>query len=151
MDVGQGQVVSAPLPPSFGSTTIVGIAQLNDSVRSELASMESRFSFDPSVEMTNDGMMYLVRCMLKREQVPPMRIVIPRNYPNALPTVERAVLDLESFYYDDLQNAIHDQLNKLAPRNIVDILNTWDNTVASFSSNQVPSANFEDFSFGELA
>lgn len=67
-----------------------------------------------------------------------MRIAVPRNYPIMMPRVERAILDigkilnknkiehcLDSFYYDDLQNAIHDQLNKQSPRSIVEILDVW--------------------------
>ncbi|KAI1725293.1 med15 subunit of mediator complex non-fungal domain-containing protein [Ditylenchus destructor] len=132
--------------------TIVSATILSDHVRNELMAMDKRFLFDNNVEMTQDA--FTIRCSLRREQVPQMRIVVPRNYPASAPTVERAVLDLDSFYYDDLQNAIHDQLSKTMPRTITDILNTWDNTVLQFynsgSSQMIPNTNFEDFSFGDV-
>lgn len=71
--------------------------------------------------------------------MPPLRLVIPRNYPAGAVTVERAVLDLgkylmnfcfnlnlpDSFSFDDLQNTIHEQLGKQQARGITDILNIW--------------------------
>ncbi|KAI1731788.1 med15 subunit of mediator complex non-fungal domain-containing protein [Ditylenchus destructor] len=147
--MGSSDVVMGNVAPQV---TIVSAAQLSDHVRNELMAMDKRFLFDNNVEMTQDG--FTIRCSLRREQVPQMRIVVPRNYPASAPTVERAVLDLDSFYYDDLQNAIHDQLSKTMPRTITDILNTWDNTVLQFynsgSSQMIPNTNFEDFSFGDV-
>uniref|UniRef100_A0A915D2L7 Mediator of RNA polymerase II transcription subunit 15 n=1 Tax=Ditylenchus dipsaci TaxID=166011 RepID=A0A915D2L7_9BILA len=121
---------------SAGST--INAAQLPESVRSELMSMEKRFLFDPDVEMTQEA--FAVRCSLRREQVPSMVILVPRNYPVSAPRAEQTPLDLDAFYYEDLQNAIHDQLNKMAPRSIIEILNIWDAAVQKYHNS---STNFD--------
>jgi hypothetical protein len=146
-DLGDGTAAYA----TDGRVAQVGYAtlmQLPDAARNELSSFEDRFGLDPNVEVSQDNQSYIVRCSLKREHVPQLRLVIPRTYPAAPPSVERGVLDLDSFYYDDLQNAIHDQLGKMAPRSIMEILNSWDNTVQQFYSSQqgqqMPANTFEE-------
>uniref|UniRef100_A0A914D938 Mediator of RNA polymerase II transcription subunit 15 n=1 Tax=Acrobeloides nanus TaxID=290746 RepID=A0A914D938_9BILA len=126
--------------------------QLAEPMRSEFLALDDRFSFDQNVEFNNDH--FVVRCNLKREPVPPLRVVVPRSYPASAPTVERAALDLASFYYDDLQNSVHEQLNKALPKTIADVLNTWDNAVQEFYANQTSSTlddlSFSGPNFGEL-
>jgi hypothetical protein len=143
------------MDPSQSAASTAAIMHINEAARSELAQVENRFIFDTNVEMTADGQSHVVKCTLKREQVPSLRLVIPRSYPSSPPSAERAVLDIDSFYYDDLQNAIHDQINKLGPRSIVDLLNTWDNTVQQFYSGpQMASNAFDELlsssNFGDL-
>lgn len=125
----------------------VNISQLPDAIRSEIADLEQRFQFDPSVEIASDMNSFVIKCILRSQQVPPLRLIIPRGYPVGSVTVERAILDLDSFYFDDLQNFIHEQFGKLNSRTITDILNTWENAVQQFyASGQMGQNNFEDFS-----
>ena len=87
-------------------------------------------------------------------------------------TVERAALDLglhfvnwqqyfmqiipthisDSFYYDDLQNAIHDNLAKTTVHTIVEILNTWESTVTQYyaSTNMNTFDLLENTNFNEI-
>ncbi|KAL3070186.1 hypothetical protein niasHT_039379 [Heterodera trifolii] len=110
----------------------VNILHLPEMVRGELNSVEQRFQFDPTVELNTDANAFIVKCILKREQVPPLRLVIPRNYPAGTVTVERTALDLDSFSFDDLQNAIYKEMNKQPAQGITDTLNFWDNAIKKY-------------------
>ncbi|KAL3122011.1 hypothetical protein niasHT_004133 [Heterodera trifolii] len=110
----------------------VNFSELPEMVRGELNSVEQRFQFDPTVELNTDANAFIVNCILRREQVPPLRLVIPRNYPAGTVTVERTALDLDSFSFDDLQNAIYKEMNKQLAQGITDTLNFWDNTIEKF-------------------
>uniref|UniRef100_A0A914GX44 Mediator of RNA polymerase II transcription subunit 15 n=1 Tax=Globodera rostochiensis TaxID=31243 RepID=A0A914GX44_GLORO len=123
----------------------VNILQLPELVQSEISGMEQRFHFDPNVELSPDSNSFIIKCILKREQVPSLRLIVPRNYPAGTVSVERAVLDLDSFSFDDLQNTIHEQLGKQPVQGIADILNIWDTTVQQFYSGQMPQASYQDF------
>ena len=112
-----------------------------------------------------------------------MRIVIPRNYPAAPPTVERAVLDLGGCLERAAAQLRHSATNRpsrvvllrrpperhsrpaeqggaedhcgyiehLGKPLTVPMTPLQDNTVHTFSFNQVPSATFEDYSsFGDV-
>uniref|UniRef100_A0A915N9T3 Mediator of RNA polymerase II transcription subunit 15 n=1 Tax=Meloidogyne javanica TaxID=6303 RepID=A0A915N9T3_MELJA len=103
----------------------VNISQLPDAIRSEIAELEQRFQFDSIVEIASDMHSFVIKCILRSQQVPPLRIIIPRAYPVGAVSVKREILDLDSFYFDDLQNYIHEQFGKLNSRTITDILNTW--------------------------
>ncbi|KAL3099752.1 hypothetical protein niasHS_000236 [Heterodera schachtii] len=145
-----GAVTSSANMAAMGSgggigKVTVNILHLPEMVRGELNSVEQRFQFDPTVELNTEANAFIVKCILKREQVPPLRLVIPRNYPAGTVTVERTALDLDSFSFDDLQNAIHDELDKQPAQGITDTLNVWDNTVQQFYSGQMPQSNYQDF------
>ena len=131
-----------------GAGITVNLSQLPEIVRSEINNLnvDQRFIFDPIVEIVSDMQSFVVKCTLKSQQAPSLRLVIPRNYPASAVTVERAVLDLDSFYFDDLENTVHDQFGRLALRTITEVLNTWENAVQNFYSNgQMPQNNFEAF------
>ncbi|CAD5221432.1 unnamed protein product [Bursaphelenchus xylophilus] len=140
-------------------TTEMGVGggvlmKLPEQARTEFANFDQNISYI-SVEPSNDGMYFIVVCALKREQIPNLRVSVPRNYPNQLATVERAALDLDSFYFDDLQNAIHEQLSKAPMHSVTDILNIWENTVMQFFNNQsLGGGGFDDLltgtNFGDL-
>jgi len=131
--------------------------QLCDAARRELASLADRFHVDPDTEQPQ-GMAaaVIVKCNLRRmdvPQVPPLRLVVPRAYPNGHVSVDRAALDLDSFFFDDLQNVIHDRLAKHnGLRTITDFLETWESTVRQYYIGQTtfdelfssPSTNFDD-------
>ncbi|KAI6177174.1 Mediator of RNA polymerase II transcription subunit 15 [Aphelenchoides bicaudatus] len=136
-----GQNYAGMAQNSMGGNDMMGISMVNSNLsrlpehaRNELVQFESRISFANSLEVSADGLAYILVCTLRADQVPCLRLVIPRTYPQQAASVERAALDLDSFYYDDLQNAIHDQLK--AAHSITDILSVWENTVSQFSSNQ---------------
>ncbi|MCP9258370.1 Mediator of RNA polymerase II transcription subunit 15 [Dirofilaria immitis] len=61
--------------------------------------------------------------------VPPLQLIIPKTYPNGEVLVGRAALDLDSFFFDDLQNVIHERLARPGLRTVTDFLETWESTV----------------------
>ncbi|KAF7632825.1 hypothetical protein Mgra_00007756 [Meloidogyne graminicola] len=131
---------------SSGRSVTVNISHLPDVVRSEIAELEQRFQFDSNVEISSMNS-FIMKCILRSNQVPPLHLIIPRGYPVGSVQVKREVLDLDSFYFDDLQNYIHEQFGKTNPKTIKDILNTWESTVQQFyASGQMTQNNFEDFS-----
>nr|CAD2181311.1 unnamed protein product [Meloidogyne enterolobii] len=140
--LGSGNVGGRP------SGITVNISQLPDAIRSEIAELEQRFQFDSIVEIASDMHSFVIKCILRSQQVPPLRIIIPRGYPVGAVSVKREILDLDSFYFDDLQNYIHEQFGKLNSRTITDILNTWESAVQQFYENEQmgQNNNFEDFS-----
>jgi hypothetical protein len=98
------------------SSTInnANLARLPEQARSELTAFEARISYANNLEASTDGLSYVLVCtlskssicskkngkmILEREQVPNLRLVIPRAYPQHPASVERAALDLgESFW-----------------------------------------------------
>lgn len=67
-----------------------------------------------------------MRCLESSWQsVPPLRLVIPSNYPNTPVTVDRAALDLDAFFFDDLQNTVHERLARPDLRSITEFLENW--------------------------
>lgn len=57
--------------------------------------------------------------------MPNLRLAIPNNYPNGAIQVVRAQLDLDSYFYDDLQNTIHQHLSRGGLHSVTDYLNAW--------------------------
>uniref|UniRef100_A0A183DFS8 Mediator of RNA polymerase II transcription subunit 15 n=1 Tax=Gongylonema pulchrum TaxID=637853 RepID=A0A183DFS8_9BILA len=87
-----------------------------------------------------------------------LRLVIPKTYPGGEILVDRAALDLDSFFFDDLQNVIHERLARSGLRTVTDFLETWESTVRGYYMEQqqlslLPSsfddilqnANFDEF------
>uniref|UniRef100_A0A914VYE7 Mediator of RNA polymerase II transcription subunit 15 n=1 Tax=Plectus sambesii TaxID=2011161 RepID=A0A914VYE7_9BILA len=114
--------------------------------RRELASLTDRFLVDADTEQPlGNTAAVIVKCGLRRadlSQVPPLRLVVPRSYPHGNVSVDRAALDLDSFFFDDLQNVIHDRLAKHnGLRSITDFLETWEATVHQY---YVGQSTFED-------
>ncbi|VDP10735.1 unnamed protein product [Heligmosomoides polygyrus] len=72
----------------------------------------------------------------KGQQVPALRLVIPLSYPAASVTVDRAAIDLDAFFYDDLQNVVHERLARPGLHSVTEFLNTW----VSSSSPRAPLA-----------
>jgi len=124
-----------------GSVASIGgipITQLPEHVRNEFATLEHRFLFSSHAELSEDRQYYFIKCTLRRERVPSLRLFIPCNYPEfGIPIIERSALDIDSFYYEDLQNRIHEDIARRLPRTITDFLNTWDNSVHTYYTNQV--------------
>ncbi|MFH4978789.1 hypothetical protein AB6A40_005498 [Gnathostoma spinigerum] len=106
--------------------------QLPESARCEFMSLPETFIVDPNFEQTQDSSGVIVKCTLTSYPVPPLRLVIPRTYPNGMITVDRAALDLDSFFFDDLQNVIHEQLARPGLRTITDYLTAWEATVRNY-------------------
>uniref|UniRef100_A0A914LCC2 Mediator of RNA polymerase II transcription subunit 15 n=2 Tax=Meloidogyne incognita group TaxID=654580 RepID=A0A914LCC2_MELIC len=73
--LGSGNVGGRP------SGITVNISQLPDAIRSEIAELEQRFQFDSIVEIASDMHSFVIKCILRSQQVPPLRIIIPRGYP----------------------------------------------------------------------
>lgn len=67
---------------------------LNETARREFEAVADRFEVEPGFEMKADQNAVIVRTKLRAQQVPPLRLVVPSNYPNGTVTVDRAVLDL---------------------------------------------------------
>ncbi|CAD5215478.1 unnamed protein product [Bursaphelenchus okinawaensis] len=136
-----------------GDTSVAAaMMKLPDQARTEFSNFEHSVMYN-KVEPSGDGASLVVVCALKREQVPNLRVVVPRAYPNQLATVERDTLDLDAFYYDDLLNLIHEQINK-APTSVTDILNIWENTVMQYNSQPMGGGGFDDLltgtNFGDI-
>jgi len=110
---------------------------LSDAARRELARLTERFIIDPDTEMSRDNSGgVIVKFNLRSHQVPALRLVIPRSYPNGMILVDRAALDLDAFFFDDLQNVIHDRLARPGLRSITDFLDSWESTVRQYQINQ---------------
>jgi len=133
---------------SGGNSSFAPSVQLCDAARQELISISDRFVIDPDTEMSHDhAAAVIVKCSLRAgdiPQVPPLRLVIPRAYPAGTVSVDRAALDLDSFFFDDLQNVIYDRLSRQSGlRTIADYLNTWESTVRQYYTAQSTNS-FED-------
>uniref|UniRef100_A0A1I7YVJ7 Mediator of RNA polymerase II transcription subunit 15 n=1 Tax=Steinernema glaseri TaxID=37863 RepID=A0A1I7YVJ7_9BILA len=111
---------------SFSSSNSTSGTMMNlcDSARIELEGLNDRFLADTNTDIIADHV--IVKCTMRhRSELPSLRLVIPRNYPQANVTIERVPLDLDSFYYDDLQNAVYDNFSKMTVRTITEALSTW--------------------------
>lgn len=120
---------------------------LPEAARREFMSLSERFSLDPNVEQASNSQSIIVKCSLSSHPVPPLRLVIPRSYPNGVISVDRAALDLDSFFFDDLQNVIYERLARPGLRTITDYLETWESTVRSYyngQQHQTSSTSFDD-------
>uniref|UniRef100_A0A0N5AGH1 Mediator of RNA polymerase II transcription subunit 15 n=1 Tax=Syphacia muris TaxID=451379 RepID=A0A0N5AGH1_9BILA len=129
------------------SAMLIG-GQLPEKARHELMCFNDRISFDPNIELTSDGHGMIVKCSLLSHSVPPLRLIIPKSYPNGCLSAERAALDLDSFYFDDLQSLIHDRLADRSLTTISDYLETWESVVRNYyltQQNQTPvQTSFDD-------
>uniref|UniRef100_A0A915BFY1 Mediator of RNA polymerase II transcription subunit 15 n=1 Tax=Parascaris univalens TaxID=6257 RepID=A0A915BFY1_PARUN len=111
-------------------------AQLPEAARRELMALGDRFTVDPSIESAPGSNALIVKCNLNSQPVPPLRLVVPRTYPAGPLSVDRAALDLDSFFFDDLQNVIHERLARPGLTTIADYLETWESTVRSYYMGQ---------------
>ncbi|KAJ1362478.1 hypothetical protein KIN20_022030 [Parelaphostrongylus tenuis] len=109
---------------------------LPEAARRELAQLSDRFEFDNNIESHHDPHSALVNCKMRGQQVPALRLVIPLSYPAASVTVDRAAIDLDAFFYDDLQNVVHERLARPGLHSITEFLNTWESTVRQYTSSQ---------------
>ncbi|KAE9416086.1 hypothetical protein Angca_002307, partial [Angiostrongylus cantonensis] len=109
---------------------------LPEAARREFSQLSDRFEFDSSAESHHDPHSALVNCKMRGQQVPALRLVIPLSYPAACVTVDRAAIDLDAFFYDDLQNVVHERLARPGLHSITEFLNTWESTVRQYTSNQ---------------
>ncbi|WKY02223.1 hypothetical protein Q1695_015889 [Nippostrongylus brasiliensis] len=107
-----------------------------EAARRELSQLSDRFEFDNNSEPHHDPHSALVKCKIKGQQVPALRLVIPLSYPSAAATVDRAAIDLDAFFYDDLQNVVHERLARPGLHSVTEFLNTWESTVRQYTSNQ---------------
>ncbi|XGW16137.1 hypothetical protein V3C99_001519 [Haemonchus contortus] len=109
---------------------------LPEAARRELSQLSDRFEFDNNTETHHDPLSTLVKCKIKGQQVPALRLVIPLSYPAAPATVHRAAIDLDAFFYDDLQNVVYERLARPGLHSVTEFLNTWESTVRQYTSNQ---------------
>uniref|UniRef100_A0AC35G9I9 Uncharacterized protein n=1 Tax=Panagrolaimus sp. PS1159 TaxID=55785 RepID=A0AC35G9I9_9BILA len=96
----------------------------------------------------------LLKCKLRRDmQLPPVFLIIPKGYPQTPVGFHRVELDIDSFFYDDVQNAVYSQFAKVSPRNITEALNSWDETVINFYSTQISNDNYDELfsGYGDMA
>ncbi|CAI4224851.1 unnamed protein product [Auanema sp. JU1783] len=121
---------------------------LTETARREITSLTDRFEFDSTNTEVRDKGCVLVKCKLRAMQVPPLRLLVPFAYPNGSITIDRAAIDLDAYFYDDLQNYVHDRLGRGDLQSITDYLNTWEATVRLYYNNQGaatnPSTGFDD-------
>uniref|UniRef100_A0A0R3S5Y1 Mediator of RNA polymerase II transcription subunit 15 n=1 Tax=Elaeophora elaphi TaxID=1147741 RepID=A0A0R3S5Y1_9BILA len=142
--------------PNSTSSQIEG--QLPEAVRQELLAFGDRFLADSNIEQITDSHSVIVKFSLTSHNVPPLQLIIPKTYPNGEVLVGRAALDLDSFFFDDLQNVIHERLARPGLRTVTDFLETWESTVRGYYLGQqqqslLPSSfddilqntNFSDF------
>ncbi|KAK0416102.1 hypothetical protein QR680_012298 [Steinernema hermaphroditum] len=126
---GMGSIASC----NSNASTPGSLMNLCDPARVELENLNDRFVADQNTEIIADHI--IVKCTMRhRNELPSLRLVIPRNYPQSNVTIERVPLDLDSFYYDDLQNAVYENFSKMTVRSITEALNTWENSVNSYYS-----------------
>lgn len=146
-DYSMGQPMSVEMNNSV-------LMKLPEQARNEFAAFDQRIACS-HIENHTDGMSLVVICTFNREQIPNLRVLVPRNYPQQLASVERAVLDLDAFYFDDLQNMVHENLSKSIVHSVTEILNIWETTVTQYFNNQQSmGSGFDDLlvgpTFGEI-
>uniref|UniRef100_A0AC34Q5S4 Mediator of RNA polymerase II transcription subunit 15 n=1 Tax=Panagrolaimus sp. JU765 TaxID=591449 RepID=A0AC34Q5S4_9BILA len=124
-------------------TMPITAAHVGETAYNEMFSLEERFEFFPAESNPNSAG-FVLKAYLKRQQVPPLYLIVPRGYPQMGVQVQRQALDLDSFYYDDLQTAVHTQISKTNARSISEVLNIWDDAVAQFYVNQNTTDQFDD-------
>lgn len=106
--------------------------QLPEAARQELLLLSDRFTVDPNIEQTPDSQVVIIKVTLTSHNVPPLRVVIPKTYPSGVVMVDRAALDLDSFFFDDLQNVIHERLAQPGLKTVTNFLETWESTVRTY-------------------
>ncbi|VDO38253.1 unnamed protein product [Onchocerca flexuosa] len=106
--------------------------QLPEAARQELLTFGDRFLADSNIEQISDSHSVVVKFSLTSHNVPPLQLIIPKTYPNGEVLVGRAALDLDSFFFDDLQNVIHERLARPGLRTVADFLETWESTVRGY-------------------
>ncbi|VDO37761.1 unnamed protein product [Haemonchus placei] len=125
-----------PLEAVAGVSFPFSKPSLPEAARRELSQLSDRFEFDNNTESHHDPLSTLVKCKIKGQQVPALRLVIPLSYPAAPATVHRAAIDLDAFFYDDLQNVVYERLARPGLHSVTEFLNTWESTVRQYTSNQ---------------
>uniref|UniRef100_A0A8R1TYB7 Mediator of RNA polymerase II transcription subunit 15 n=1 Tax=Onchocerca volvulus TaxID=6282 RepID=A0A8R1TYB7_ONCVO len=116
--------------PNSTSSQIEG--QLPEAARQELLTFGDRFLADSNIEQISDSHSVVVKFSLTSHNVPPLQLIIPKTYPNGEVLVGRAALDLDSFFFDDLQNVIYERLARPGLRTVADFLETWESTVRGY-------------------
>uniref|UniRef100_A0A1I7T8J0 Mediator of RNA polymerase II transcription subunit 15 n=1 Tax=Caenorhabditis tropicalis TaxID=1561998 RepID=A0A1I7T8J0_9PELO len=106
-------------------------SSLNDSARKELQALEARFEIDQS-HPRHDANHYIVTCKLRNQPFPPLRLVVPTQYPSGNVSVDRSAIDLDAYLYDELQNVVHDRLSRPGLTTLTDFLNTWEEQVNQY-------------------
>lgn len=107
-------------------------AQLPEAVRQELLSFGDRFLADYNIEQITNSRSVTVKFSLTSHNVPPLQLIIPKTYPSGDVVVGRAALDLDLFFFDDLQNVIYERLARPGLRTVTDFLETWESTVRGY-------------------
>jgi len=146
-DMNMGGSIGNDLPNDglnmMGTSGItVTAVQVGEAAFNELYSLEDRFDFAPGMESNPGG--FVLRATIKRTSVPPLQLIIPRGYPQIPVQIQRQPIDIDSFYYDDLQIAIHEQLRKTVPRSITEALNIWDNAINQYYASQGTSDGYDE-------
>uniref|UniRef100_A0A915Q277 Mediator of RNA polymerase II transcription subunit 15 n=1 Tax=Setaria digitata TaxID=48799 RepID=A0A915Q277_9BILA len=121
-----------PIEAVSNNTSSQMESQLPETVRQELLTFGDRFLADLGVEQITDSHSVIVKFSLTSHNVPPLQLIIPKTYPNGEVLVGRAALDLDSFFFDDLQNVIHERLAQPGLRTVTDFLETWESTVRGY-------------------
>ncbi|KAM3722921.1 Mediator of RNA polymerase II transcription subunit [Dirofilaria immitis] len=121
-----------PIEAIPNSTSSQAEGQLPEAVRQELLAFGDRFLTDSNIEQIIDSNSIIVKFSLTSHNVPPLQLIIPKTYPNGEVLVGRAALDLDSFFFDDLQNVIHERLARPGLRTVTDFLETWESTVRGY-------------------
>ncbi|VDM97582.1 unnamed protein product [Thelazia callipaeda] len=151
-----------PIEAVTNSTLPQMESQLPEVVYQELLALGDRFVADSSIEEIPDSHSFIVKFTLTSHNVPPLRLIIPKAYPNGEVLVGRGALDLvispDSFFFDDLQNVVHERLARPGLRTVTDFLEVWESTVRGYYMGQhqqsllpnsfddiLQSTNFGDF------
>lgn len=89
-----------------------------------MQALDARFEVDPN-HQRHDANHIVVSCKIRGQPFPPLRLVVPTTYPAGNVTVDRAVIDLDAYLYDDLQNVVHERLSRPGLSTLTDYLNAW--------------------------
>lgn len=108
-------------------------SNLNETARKELQILDARFEIDPN-HQRHDANHIIVVCKIRNQQFPPLRLVVPTTYPAGNVTVDRAVIDLDAYLYDDLQNSVYERLSRPGLSSITDYLNAWEEQVNQYQN-----------------
>lgn len=106
-------------------------ANLNDTARKELQALETRFEIDQT-HPRHDANHFIVSCKIRGQPFPPLRLVVPVTYPSGNVSVDRTVIDLDAYLYDDLQNVVHERLSRPGLTSLSDYLNAWEEQVNQY-------------------
>ncbi|GMR41156.1 hypothetical protein PMAYCL1PPCAC_11351, partial [Pristionchus mayeri] len=128
---GMDDLLPTPLEGGAAGAAAAGKPRLSDGAIRECNAMGDRFDVETLPER-KIATHVVLKCKLKSQQIPPLRLLVPNTYPQGQVSVDREEIDINSYMYDDLQSQVYERLARPGLRTIADFLDTWESTVRQF-------------------